>query len=291
METVVVDDGSSDDTRHVVQRYSGLEVRLVPLDRNRGECGAMNAGIEVARGKFIAFLDADDEWLPGKIARQVACLQAHPEHDFVVCDALYFHGATAHPQTSFQETAPVEGPEAWRALLRESFVSKPCVMARREALVAAGAFDPAMRVAGDQDMWIRLAMRGSVGILDECLVHVHNTPGSLMKAYPRGEVDYLLPMIERHVAAQRKRLGDAESRAILAERYLRVGRCYGPGAYGLGLRLLWLALKNGAPFTKVARTLISGSPPVRWLKKALRGGMPMFRRGTRPAGRNGKPVR
>src|SRR3954447_14398775 len=83
-EIIVVDDGSTDETRDVVQRY-GIAVRLV-CKPNGGMSSARNRGISEARGRYIAFLDSDDRWLPTKLALQVALLDTHP--DVVFCAAV-----------------------------------------------------------------------------------------------------------------------------------------------------------------------------------------------------------
>src|SRR5512139_2667017 len=76
-ELIVVNDGSTDDTLAVLRGY-GDAIRVVD-QRNGGMSNARNAGIRAARGEFLAFLDSDDWWLPGKLGRQVALLRARPD--------------------------------------------------------------------------------------------------------------------------------------------------------------------------------------------------------------------
>ena len=78
-EVVVVDDGSRDTTADIVTTLYGDRVRLLCLTSNQGESAAMNEGIAAAEGELIAFLDADDEWLPDKLARQVEALALNPD--------------------------------------------------------------------------------------------------------------------------------------------------------------------------------------------------------------------
>lgn len=88
LEIVLVDDGSADDTVAVVEQLQLTEprIRLIRHERNRGEAGARNTGVKNARGKYIAFLDSDDEWLPGKLARQLDVL-SRTGGDLVGCVA------------------------------------------------------------------------------------------------------------------------------------------------------------------------------------------------------------
>lgn len=271
IEIVVIDDASRDGTRRILDGLVGRGVRLVALDRNRGAGGAANAGIEVAKGEYIAFLDADDEWLPEKISRQVAMMEADPSLVFSVCDARYFQGTEVDPLTWFDSSPPAEGPEAWRALLRECFIAKPCVMARREMINALGGFNNALRVAEDQDLWIRLALSGSVGVIRDVLVHVHDTPESLTKVYPHGAIEYLLPVIERHTEAMRNRLSKSEYDGILRHRYLVVGRdLYRKGYLAGAIKFFSLARRHGAKPGDLAVFMIRESGLVRWLKSMLR---------------------
>ena len=77
-EIIVIDDASSDATAEIVATQYTDQVRLLRLPRNLGESGAMNTGIAVAKGRWIAFLDADDEWLPEKLVRQIAVMESNP---------------------------------------------------------------------------------------------------------------------------------------------------------------------------------------------------------------------
>ncbi|MFQ5784551.1 MAG: glycosyltransferase family 2 protein [Alphaproteobacteria bacterium] len=271
IEVIVVDDGSADGTGDLVASYEGRGIRLITLDRNQGECGAMNVGIREAKGEYIAFLDADDEWLEGKITRQVEQLQANPRLSFVVCDSMLVGRDGSISEPSADDCPMVEGAEAWRRLLLCSFVAKPCVVARRSTLLALDGFNPALSVAGDQEMWIRLALAGEVGCIRKPLVRVHDTPGSLMSRNPTGVVDYLLPMIERHVEEQRHRLSKREIREILGARYAYAGRyLYTRGAPWRAIGLVLKGLVRGdAPLGNLAYLLIA-SPPVRWLAARLR---------------------
>src|SRR5260370_37922213 len=137
MEVIVVDDGSDDDTGLHVQKIGNGNVRLIRLEKNRGECGAMNVGVQEARTDYIAFLDADDEWLENKLLTQLPIIASRPSMSFISCG-----GQAVDPEGRVVGTFGLEPPscspnEFWRALLFRSHVAKPTVVARRTKVLDA----------------------------------------------------------------------------------------------------------------------------------------------------------
>ena len=195
-EVVVVNDASPDDTATIVERYADRNVRLVNLEKNVGECGAMNAGIQAAAGDYIAFLDADDEWCEGKLEKQLAILRQQPDLIFITSDGDFVKDDGEKISTVYDGAIPVAGPDAWKMLLENNFVAKPCVVAQRAALLACNGFDQTLRLGGDQDMWIRLAAMGPIAQIPESLVKIYLARTSLTQSNLRNELTYLLPMIE-----------------------------------------------------------------------------------------------
>ena len=138
IEIVIVDDGSRDATTEIIAAYDSVAIRLLRLARNRGESGAMNEGIAAAKGELIAFLDADDEWLPTKLAKQVRALQTNPNAVMATC-ACRFVDSRGNMFREWGMPPPdLKKTEVWRALLVATFIAKPCVVARTEALRAVG---------------------------------------------------------------------------------------------------------------------------------------------------------
>jgi hypothetical protein len=273
-EIIVIDDASRDRTSEIVAGYERDEIRLLRLAKNLGECGAMNEGIAVARGQFIAFLDADDEWLPGKLARQIPLLEGNPKAVLVTC-ACRFLDEWGNIEEDFGfPPAAVAKDQIWRTLLRASCIAKPCVVARTSALRQLGLFDTSLRISGDQDMWIRLAQTGEVEFVDEILTVSHGTPGSLTRVHGKESDRYGLAMILRHVADCREMLTDIEVRAILSERYGAVGRkLYREGRLVRGGQLLARAMMLGDRCGQNLWYLITASPPARRFKQLLGRGV------------------
>lgn len=272
-EIIVVDDASSDATIEAARAAGGAAVRTIALPARQGAAGARNAGIAAARGEFIAFLDADDCWDADKTTRQMAVLAAHPAMTFCACRARHV-GEDGRAIGPIHGGVPVAtGAEAWRALLAENFVATPCVIARRDALLAAGGFDPALPVAEDQDLWIRLALAGEVGFVEAVLVTVQDRPGSLSREYAARTAEVTLAMVLGHIERQRGRLTRAERRHALGARYTQNGRrFYRGGAWRQGLRCLLLAIAHGHAVGANLWYLVTAAPALAGLKRRLRRG-------------------
>jgi glycosyltransferase involved in cell wall biosynthesis len=268
LEIIVIDDASRDATPAIVEHFGDERIRLLSLPQNRGVSGASNAGLAAAKGEYVAFLDADDEWLPGKIRKQVAVISGRPDMSLVTCNSVY---DSVDRQRFSGEPPEVPETEYWRAYLLESRVAKASALARRSFLTAVGPFDETLLVAWDQDMWIRLALAGAVGHVPEVLAVRHDTGGSLTKRYAAQHAEFILPMIENHVAAQAHRLSASERRHILGSRNAAVGRnLYRTGTYWPGLRLLAKASLLGCDPIGNAWYVLTASPLGQRLKFFLR---------------------
>tara|TARA_R110002167_G_scaffold175299_2_gene374535 strand:+ start:701 stop:1636 length:936 start_codon:yes stop_codon:yes gene_type:complete len=267
IEVILVDDGSRDDTAARAESLRDPRLRVLRLPDNRGASAATNAGIAACRGSLVAFQDADDEWLPGKLSKQVAAIQRDPAISFV-CTGL----THIYPDRRIDDIAGFPpGPELWKQLLARTLVAKPCVLARRDALRRAGPFDESLATAEDQDMWIRLALRGVVVEIPEILVLVHRQPGSLSAGPADRAAADVMAMLDRHLRALGARLSRAERRHILATRYAALGRsCYGEGHLLRGLRYLGLASVYGSDPRGILFYILQAAPPTRWLKRQYR---------------------
>jgi glycosyltransferase involved in cell wall biosynthesis len=272
LEIIVIDDGSTDDTAARVASHRHEGIRLVRLEENRGEAAAMNAGLELARGEFVAFLDADDEWLAGKLSAQVSLLVANPDMSFVCSRWREIdESGCASEQPDPALLGPFTGASLWRELLARAFVLKSTVVARALRLQATGGFDTGLPVADDQDMWIRLALLGPVGCRPEPLTAYYRSPDSLTQRYRLREQDFVLPMVRKHVHMQRSRLSSGEVRRILGTRYAQIGRSlYQAGRYLSGLHYLSRAIVWGIQPAGHLAFILVASPPGRWLRHHMR---------------------
>jgi glycosyltransferase involved in cell wall biosynthesis len=155
-EIIVIDDGSTDQTQAVLQPYSS-DLRYI-YQENQGVAIARNRGIELAQAKFIAFLDADDYYLPGKLAAQLAVFEAQPELGIV-------HSGWCRINVRGKILAEVRPWERVPHLNLESWLFwKPvlpsAMMFRRQWLERVGGFDPRFPPAEDTELIFRLALKG-----------------------------------------------------------------------------------------------------------------------------------
>lgn len=157
LELIVVDDASTDDTVERVRAVADERVRLVSLAANVGVSAARNLALREARAPIVAFLDADDECVPERLAIQLEFLEMHPEVD-VVGSAILAVDVAGRPLG--YRTYPCGHEGIVRRLPLASPLAMPTVVARREALMDAGRFDSRLEVAEDYDLWNRLALRG-----------------------------------------------------------------------------------------------------------------------------------
>lgn len=170
-ELIVVDDCSTDRSVAEIQAIRDARVRFIPLPVNsRRPAVPRNRGVELAQGKYIAFLDADDRWLPGKLEKQVAFMEAHPEVGFSHAACWKIDGAGARLCIRHEGALPPSG-DYWRVLLDRVWVSISASMATRELIARAGPFVESMKWRGEEDaeFFLRCAARTPFGTIPEPL--------------------------------------------------------------------------------------------------------------------------
>jgi len=162
-EIIVVDDGSQDDTRSVVERFGSPKIRYL-FQENRGRSNARNAGLAVASGDYIAFLDSDDFYLPEKLALQIDFLQQHPEFGMIYTSA-YCIAEDGRPIAASYEATDSGWIYEKIAFFRPLTITLPTVMLKREVVEAVGGFDERMDRFEDTDYWRRVSKSWKIGAL------------------------------------------------------------------------------------------------------------------------------
>ncbi len=156
-ELLLVDDGSTDNSTEIAQKYAAIytdKIRYLEHDnhQNKGKSTSRNLGISHARGEYIAFLDADDVFLPLKLEKQMAILESHPEAAMVYGNTLYWHSWTDNPEDSQRDYVPelgiepntlVQSPLLLQLLLGHGG-AVPCIcsfLVKREFVEKIGGFE------------------------------------------------------------------------------------------------------------------------------------------------------
>jgi glycosyltransferase involved in cell wall biosynthesis len=217
-DVVVVDDGSTDDTRAVLASRFGDRIRVLAKP-NGGVASARNDGLAAARGEAVAFLDSDDAWAPDKLAAQVDVLAARPEIAMVLTSLIEVDEARRPlGAVSRRSTMPVDG-HVLPFVLRNPACGPSTVMVRTAVAREVGGFDPGLRTAEDLDFHLKVARRHQIAVVDRPLVY-YMRGGHGLSASTRSYFDQLA-VIERFLAAHHAEIGDPERRDALFCAYLR----------------------------------------------------------------------
>jgi glycosyltransferase involved in cell wall biosynthesis len=177
-EVVVVDDGSTDNTREILAPY--LDRITYIRQENAGVSAARNRGAREAGGEWLAFLDSDDEWLPGKIERQLQELKANP-HAILV----YGGARIRQPDGSESEGRGTPVSELGTALRNGTAIPPSVAVVRRDVFLRVGGFDESLSFGEDWDLWLRLKEHGEFLGVAEPLMLSHRTGDSLSNQVER----------------------------------------------------------------------------------------------------------
>lgn len=224
VESIVVDDGSTDDTAAVLARFDGDPRLRVVHQANAGQTVAKNRGVAEARGEFIAFCDADDTWEPHKLSRQIPRFRADDRVAVVFSEI----------DNIDDQSRPLDGPRMRRSegrvtaqLLIDNFVPFPSVVVRADALRAAGGFDENLTMSIDYDLWLRLSTEYRFAYVPEVLAHYRLWPGQM--SHRTGErLDNFERLFDRFLAryphaVSRREIDRARAHFLVTRGYWHAG--------------------------------------------------------------------
>jgi glycosyltransferase involved in cell wall biosynthesis len=166
-EYLMINDGSPEDARRIEERFPDPRIRIITSDTPLGLSGSRNAGLEQARGELIAFIDSDDVCEPDRFRKQIEFLRSHPDHVLVGGSLRYIDEES---RTIGSRRYPTSDDEIKKNLVALNVIAQPAVMARRDALIAAGGYIHDYPAAEDYSLWLRLARLGKFHNLPEILV-------------------------------------------------------------------------------------------------------------------------
>lgn len=212
-EIIVVDDGSNDGSREWLERQGDIKVIFT---QRAGTSNARNLAIQHCSHDLIAFLDADDYWLEGKLSRQLALHIMHPE--VVLSFSDYMHISQSgeaiiecfnfwprfkkimeeqHQLSVFTNFTPT--------IFAENIVGTSTVMVKKPSLIMAGGFDPTLQSASDWDLWLKVAQQGSIGILNRQLCHYTSDREGAISRDQEKRLCAMRQILDKHASAVKTR--------------------------------------------------------------------------------------
>jgi glycosyltransferase involved in cell wall biosynthesis len=220
LEIIVVDDGSTDATPAVAEGF-GSRLRYV-RQANRGVAAARNTGLGMAAGTYVAFLDADDVWLPRKIERQIGCAEREPRLAAIGCG----HFLTDERLNVREPVIPSPCDLSDLVLFKSNGGLFPgALFARKAEVDAVGGFDPDLFICEDLDLAIRVMERADVTCLPEALLLYRQHDANIHHRLGRWETN-LRRMLDKTFARPRWRAQRALRRRAFANMYMMLAGSY-----------------------------------------------------------------
>jgi len=215
-ELVIVDDGSTDNSKKIIERYlEDVRVRYL-YQENKGFSGATNRCIADSRGDYIAFMGQDDLWLPDKLERQVHKIEKG-KYSLIHSDVYDIDSEGRIIGRRNLKVPKTQDREAILArLLLSNFIAHPTVLVKRQCFDKVGLFDERMVIASDHDMWLRIAGEFDIGYISAPLIkkRLHEAQVSVKKPVECIKDEFLItekaitkyPFLKRYESKKKARL-------------------------------------------------------------------------------------
>jgi glycosyltransferase involved in cell wall biosynthesis len=220
-EILVVDDGSKDNSEAVIKSILDDRIKYIRHEKNKGPAAARNTGIMASKGKYIAFLDSDDEWLPEKLEKQMmAFAVASPQVGIVYVGLLNVVGnMKTHRPPNYVSWR--EGNLYYELLIDPIIVFPSTAMIRRDCFAKVGMFDENLFAGEDWDLWIRIAKYYHFKFIDEVLAIRTVISDSITASNRDHRNSSVREMILTKHSDDIKR-----DKRILSGYYVKTGHCY-----------------------------------------------------------------
>lgn len=221
LELHVIDDGSTDNTSSALRQFEADRRFHYHYQDNQGQARAKNAGIRLSKGRFVAFLDADDLWKPSKLEQQLPAFQ-DSDVGVVYSDVIYIDECgreLQRPKRRYYEGWVTEH------LFVENFVNFNSAVVRRECFDRVGLFDESLTMAIDWDLWLRISLIYRFAFLDETTFYYRIWPGQMSRNF-RTRYDCVVRIMRRFLASHPGAVRPRIARRAWADTYTNLGNCH-----------------------------------------------------------------
>jgi len=216
-EIIIIDDGSTDDTKKVLEPYQD-KIRYF-YQENQGIPATRNRGIREAQGNYIAFLDSDDYWRPQKLEQQIACFRENPHYGMVAirCSSISPDGRLR------EKNRPGKSGWVLTDLFKANFIRTSSAMIKKECFDTVGMFDELLPECEEYDLWLRIAKKYPVGFINDPLAVYTDNPKGVSTDSLAGRLLRLKVLKKSYL---KECIPPAIYRKRLASNYHYVGRHY-----------------------------------------------------------------
>ncbi len=252
IEIIVVDDGSTDDTKQRLLAY-GDRITYV-YKQNGGACSARNLGISLAKGDYIGLLDCDDLYLPNKIELSVQYLEDHPDVGFIY-SAAYFIDKEGVILSTYSHPRGRKSGWIFKDLIVQNFICNSTVVVRKICFDKLGVFDESVFSPADWDMWLRLSEKYKAGYIEEPLTKYRVAGSYILRNLQKVEREDM--QILQNTFSRNATLSPRIKQKALARFYLRFAMNYlFINDIDNARRTIWLSVRSNSLDMKVMAVFI-----------------------------------
>jgi len=267
----VCDDGSTDGTPDLIERRFGAAVTVLRLP-HRNASAARREGLDRAAGDWLAFLDADDLWMPEKLERQIAFIERHPEIRLVTTDGRFVSAEGVLRESWLSDYFdPVEDLVGDLAplLIERCFTLVSSILVERRAYDEVGGLNTALTHSYDYDLWLKILCRHPGGLMKDRLISYWSSPGALSRNYEKNTRDDLdlMRRVARGELSPRASLRSVAARRAAAIEFVLGLTCLRTGRAGEGRDRMRRAALDGPWRRRLVATAVALTPD--WAVPAL----------------------